>query len=203
MQQLSLIPDDGKRATGPTNIIRGATFSDDGTCRMELTRTWAAGIPLGIVMCNPSDGNHEKDDPTLKRVILWAWLWGFPGIIVLNATPAVSSKPADALRWHKEATEDHSSPKRSQHWANADLLIGLHKRVSKIVVACGAMTPDTLIVRTCELLLTDIEGTDLWCLGLTRHGFPKHPMARGKHRIPDTVQLQKFDWEALTEGWND
>ncbi|WP_281410851.1 hypothetical protein [Rhizobium binae] len=33
---------------------------------------------------------------------------------------------------------------------------------------------------------------DLVCFGLTKYKFPKHPMARGQHRIPRDQQPMMF-----------
>jgi hypothetical protein len=32
-------------------------------------------------------------------------------------------------------------------------------------------------------------GIRLWCLGATKDGHPKHPLARGRERVPDDAPL--------------
>ena len=39
---------------------------------------------------------------------------------------------------------------------------------------------------------------DLVCLGLTKDGYPKHPMARGAHRIPR--DQQPILWKSAQAG---
>jgi hypothetical protein len=41
------------------------------------------------------------------------------------------------------------------------------------------------VPRVMELL----RGIDVVCLGTTRNGSPKHPLARGRERVPDDAPL--------------
>lgn len=63
---------------------RGATLSDDGLYRYGLWRRWGDGPVLGFVMLNPSTGDADLDDQTLRRCIHFAQRDGYPGIAVRN-----------------------------------------------------------------------------------------------------------------------
>lgn len=72
---------------------RGATLSDDGMYRYDLWRKWAPGRSLGFVMLNPSVGDADVDDPTLRRCIGFARREGFAGIVVRNLFAFRTPKP--------------------------------------------------------------------------------------------------------------
>lgn len=64
---------------------RGAVIDETGTYRYRLWRTWDESLPsLGWVMLNPSTGDANRDDNTLRKCIAFAHEWGHGGIVVAN-----------------------------------------------------------------------------------------------------------------------
>ena len=63
------------------------------------------------------------------------------------------------------------------------------------MVAFGAM-PDTITdmmaFNLADMLRAFRRDQPVHCLGLTKSGMPKHPLARGQHRVPDGAQPQPW-----------
>lgn len=163
------------------NIEKGATLDSDNH-RYLLTRTWDRTTPPAcFVMLNPSTADHDRDDPTIKTCIKFARCWGYGGIIVVNLFSYRTSHP------RKLYTLDH-----------ADAVGAFNDRYIS-----EAITKSTLIVVAWgnhgRLKDRDLDVLDLirahnaaMCFGVTKSNMPLHPMARGKYRIPDDVQLRRY-----------
>ena len=60
------------------------------------------------------------------------------------------------------------------------------------LVAWGNVPTDyRQVVEQTLAALNDLE-VAIYCLGTTAAGHPTHPMARGKHRVPDNAVLKPF-----------
>jgi hypothetical protein len=73
-----------------------ARLSACGAYRFVLTRTWDQRPVLLVVMFNPSNATHERDDPTITLLCHIASHNGYGGIVVVNAIPLISSTPAES-----------------------------------------------------------------------------------------------------------
>ncbi len=149
----------------------------DGTWRYELRRIWHAGQPLLVVcMLNPSTADAERNDPTIVTLMRVARAWGFGGLLVVNLFALRTSDPATLMR-----AADRVGPQNYHYLQNA--IEYAREQGGRLLVGWG----------NCG----DIAGRDEWfadwavswgvdliCLGTTASGAPKHPLARGKHRIP-------------------
>lgn len=151
----------------------------DGPYRYWLERDWWTAdmrdrerVPgqvdlLTFVMLNPSTADGEVDDPTIRRCIGFAEREGATAMHVMNLYALRATDPAELLT--------HPDPVGV---GNDELLksIPKHHTRFKTVVAWGAhkmATPERVSV------LTDAAaevGTDLWCLGKTKSGAPRHPL---------------------------
>lgn len=68
-------------------MIKTAEISDCGRHRYSLTRSWRHGAAsrwVLFIMLNPSTADASEDDPTIRRCISFAELWGFDGLAVVN-----------------------------------------------------------------------------------------------------------------------
>jgi hypothetical protein len=170
-------------------ITRGATFSRNGANRLVLKRGWAEGPHVCFIGLNPSTADHLVDDPTVLRWMHFARAWGFGGFAAVNLYPFRTSS-AECRQW---ADWQNDGP----NWYTRDDLnhnltvIAETTKIAHLTVACwGAAAWDLDWVEQAVEEIT--TGEDRWphiyCFGKTATGAPIHPMARGKHRVPDTAQ---------------
>lgn len=109
---------------------RGATLSEDRCYRYDLWRRWDDGPLLAWIMLNPSTGDAEVDDATLRRCMGFARRDGYAGIVVRNLFAYRSTKPA-SLR----LADDPVGPDNDT-WL--EQLAGDRFGVAQVVAAWGA-----------------------------------------------------------------
>jgi hypothetical protein len=150
-----------------TDPLTGSTaeFDPDRIYRYSLTRTWNPHrLPLVFVMLNPSTADAFVEDPTIRRCLGFARLWGSGGLIVLNAYALRATDPK-ALRAHPDPVGPDNDAVISRH---------LTASIGRVVVAWGAhATPERAShVRA----LIERAGHRPTCLGRTKAGAPRHPL---------------------------
>jgi hypothetical protein len=172
-------------------VRRSAEMSLCLKYRYRLSRCWGSGSAALFVMCNPSSGDDQQDDPTILRCIAFATAWGHGSLEIVNLFAFRSPHP-DALY----DVVDPIGPNNDTiiREAAKDVVRG----GGRLVAAWGAS------VRFDDLTEAAYRGRDrkvleilkkygpIWCLGKTATGAPKHPLARGKHRVPDDFQLEAY-----------
>ncbi|MBB4574441.1 DUF1643 domain-containing protein [Rhizobium lentis] len=162
-----------------------AVISDCTLYRDELRRVWDAAKPILVVcMLNPSDADHTRNDPTVLALIGFAKLWGYGGILIVNLHAWRSSSPKEMMQ-----AKDSIGP-RCDDYIDRAFIIARHQN-TPMLAAWGAggdyLGRDRWLMTRARQQLVDLV-----CLGLTKDGFPKHPMARGQHRIPRDQQPIMF-----------
>lgn len=173
-------------------IRRSAILSPDGRYRYQLTRRWddnsAHLPPLLFVMLNPSTADAERDDPTIRRCMGFARNLGYPGITVMNLYAYRATNPAELAH-----VDDPVGPEN-------DELLSIRFDVAAracrpVVAAWGVKAPAARVAEV--VTLAGLQGAVgcLCALGVTAGGAPKHPLARGRHRIPDGAPLRS--WSSL------
>lgn len=168
----------------------GAVISPDGVFRYRLWRDFdIQAIPSLFpskgndrppahqgkrvlwIMLNPSTADGKEDDPTIRKCMMFSALWGYGGIDVVNLFAFRATKPQ--VLWESRKTIDIVG--RLNDGYIVESLID--ERVGKVVVAWGATGMDHISPRP-ELVMLAIEraGRRAYCLGKTKHGFPRHPL---------------------------
>lgn len=169
------------------DVTRGAVLSADGRYRYSLARGWAdEGQVLGFVMLNPSTADAELDDPTILRCMKFARREGCRGIVVFNLFSYRTSHPA-VLK--TVGLEEAVGPGNREHIADWLRLFGATG--FKAVVCAWGNFAQGLYRLPIESMLADAH-VPTRCLGKTKLGAPKHPLARGKERVPDDAPLRPW-----------
>jgi len=167
-----------------------AVFSMDRAYRY-LLRRWLSsrvdrpaddlGRVLAVCMVNPSDADAFEDDPTINELIRRSSPIGADTLEVVNLFALRSSNPS-ALRAAGPA-------QYAGHNAINDRFIRAAAARGFMTIAAwgnnGVHYDRAALVRRAGGAL---HGVELHCLGLTSDGYPKHPLARGKHRIPRNLE---------------
>jgi hypothetical protein len=146
-------------------VTKGAVISPCGSYRYVLTRTWDEGLrPACFVGLNPSVADATIDDPTIRRMVGFARGWGCGGIRVVNLFAFRATDPK-AMR----AAADPEGPENDGHLREAA------EQCHPVVAAWGAgggFRARDVFVRQ---ILSHV-GVSVMCLGLTKDGYPKHPL---------------------------
>lgn len=170
-------------------VLRRSAFFSHPDCRRRLTRDWGPGPRAFVLGCNPSDAGHARDDPTSLWWNRWFQHWGFGGYDAGNLYSFVSPIPAVCRQRYNEAITGPNWHDRDELFANLDDVVRMAKRADQVFVCFGNIAWDSdWTEHVLEAIQTGEEPwPDLWCWGKTKSGAPKHPMARGKHRLDPLV----------------
>ena len=169
---------------GQMPIWRQAHY--DGGNRLLLMRRWGPGPTACVIGHNPSTADGTKDDPTSRWWNAWFQLFGFGGYAAVNLYPWCSAKPADVYARVDGIDRGDWGARDELHFVNLPEVVAQAKKADQVFVCWGAIARDCLWL---DQVVEEIQSgeepyPDLWCWGKTASGAPKHPMARGAHRIP-------------------
>lgn len=150
----------------------GAAFSEDDRYRYLLWRRWADRAPLVFIMLNPSTANEYKLDPTVTRCVRMAKTLGFGGCVVANIFALRSTNPRALYT---------VSPDEAIGPSNDEVLRQLTGHPTLIVAAWGVH--GDLYGRQARVLEL-LQHTDVYALGSTKGGHPRHPLYLSRDRRP-------------------
>jgi hypothetical protein len=129
--------------------------------RYALRRIWDESLPLAMFIgLNPSTADATKDDATIRRCIGFAKKWGYGGIQIGNLFAYRSTKPSKLKSASNPVGQDND------RW-----LKKLYAS-SRIVIASWGNS-GTLFNRADHVRSLF---SNLYCLGITKKGQPKHPL---------------------------
>ena len=137
-----------------------AQLSDCQIYRYALWRRWGEGPQVVFVMFNPSTASATKDDPTIRRCIGFARVWGFGSLAVGNLFAFRTSSTAELRRCPEPIGVDNET------W-----LLRLYAESHLAVAAWGNHGQWWQQGAKVRQLLPN-----LCCLGVTKRGEPKHPL---------------------------
>lgn len=142
-----------------------AIYSDCEKYRYALTRTWdvSKGKVL-FVMLNPSTATEIQNDPTVERCERRARTLGFGAFRVTNIFAWRDTDPR-AMR----AAKDPIGPENNEMIAQGCLW------ADRVIAAWGAHGVHRDQGAVIKNLLAKAD-CDIYHLGLTKHGHPKHPL---------------------------
>ena len=150
--------------------------------RYTLGRTWDCDKErLLFVMLNPSKADANIDDPTIVSCMKFAKRWGYGGLVVGNLFALRSPHPRDLFQH-----SDPVGPDNDYH------LQRLAEDCKTVVAAWGTPAKAFSLFRERQAYVKELLQGRMKCLGRTTEGYPKHPMARGRHRVPDDATLRPF-----------
>ncbi|ELR97128.1 DUF1643 domain-containing protein [Gloeocapsa sp. PCC 73106] len=163
-------------------MIKGAKFDSTGNYRYLLWRCWDKSLPaLGFIMLNPSTADANKDDPTIKKCMAIAQQHHYGSLWVGNLFAYCSPKPT--------ILKSFAQPVGPQ---NDRFLLSLCRKADRIICAWG--NDGTLQSRTLQKRdqavtnLLKSHNYQLYCLGKTKGGQPKHP----NPRKPAILKIQPY-----------
>lgn len=170
-----------------------AVFHGDH-CRLTLSRRWGPGPIAYVIGCNPSDASHLKEDPTSRWMTRWFQEYGYGGYDLGNLYPFISPHPKVCRQLVDSIETGRWDIRDDLHHVNLPHVVAKAKAAHKVFVCWGAIAWDVDWINHVVEEIQSGEGPypDLWCWGKTSSGAPKHPLARGKHRM---------DWNQKPEIW--
>lgn len=197
MTQLAFpsMPEQPARRMPVEPIVRAAEV--DGPLRWTARRSWGHGPSVLWCGLNPSKADGKKDDPTMKRMIGFSYRWGFGSMVVVNWSPFITPDPKKLRDWLK--THESTEIMLANRLRVRDEIM----KVDACVAAWGAgLSHDDIQSFMFDLVFTGGEIVINWkCLGVTELGAPKHPLARGRHRLPDNTMLVDWAFEFDDHGY--
>jgi hypothetical protein len=143
----------------------------------------------------------------MQRVMDFSLRWGYGSCIVINVVPRISPDPATALAWWRlsqRGGEEHQVW-RDQWLKNLHTCSDLIAKAEVRVAAWGNCLP-VEVSDNWRQALAEISDCDPWnddddvkpvewlCLGTNANGSPRHPLSRGKNRVPD--DFRAVPWKA-------
>lgn len=167
---------------------RLATSHSGHALRLTLERWWGDTSRVCFIGLNPSSADAERDDPTVRRWIHFAARWGYGGFVAVNLFPFRTSSPAECKGYVEFEKHGPDWYARDAMHHNLSIVQAEAKKADLVVACWGVFRPwmEGWMDEVVESITTHEEPwPDIHCFGRTKGGDPIHPMARGRHRVPD------------------
>jgi hypothetical protein len=175
----------------PPGVACGVTLSFRGRYRPLLLRSWTppnqtprTALWIGL---NPSVADGVGNDPTIAVECVYTRRWGLDRYVKCNLSDYRATDPKRMIEFIRAGGDPWSKTNLSdimEQAAEAELIVMAHGVVPKELSGCAAAI-------TADLRAA---GYTLWCLGLTKGGWPCHPSRLGYSRerfpylnVPKTV----------------
>jgi hypothetical protein len=150
----------------------GAVFDESGMYRYSLWRAWHAGHPRVVfIMLNPSTADEQRNDPTIRRCIEFARAWQFGSVEAVNLFAYRTTDARELIRVDDPVGEEN------------DRFIEKAVEICATIVASWG-TKGGLLGRDRQVLQLLTCKQNVYCLGVTKDGHPRHPLyVRGDTRL--------------------
>ena len=158
---------------------RGAEFSDCKKYRYLLWRIWNKKLPtLTVIGLNPSTADETIDDPTVRKCMGYARAWNYGGLYMTNLFAFRSTDPKGMLRESKPIGPRNDTAIRR----------ACDKSI-RVLAAWGVH--GSYLARDEEVIQAITPEHDLYCLAVTKEGYPKHPLYIKKKTKPILYDLKR------------
>jgi len=148
-----------------------AVFSKDRKYRYQLSRVWdRTKTMVAFIGLNPSTADEIDDDPTIRRCINFAKLWGYGGIYMLNlfalrsTDPNILYKSSNPLASPKDYTRGYGNA--NDYWIRKTI------QMSSLTVACWGN--HGVYLNRGDSVFSLLK--EAWCFAYTKDNQPKHPL---------------------------
>jgi hypothetical protein len=146
---------------------REANLSKGRAYRYTLIRQWAEEEDfIAFIGLNPSTANEKEDDPTVRRCIAIAKMNGFDGLVMLNLFAYRTKSPRILFEQREKKWIDIIGFENNhylKHWI----------KKAYAVVCCWGVQGGKEKQRAKDVYKMINYPM---CLGLTKEGYPKHPL---------------------------
>lgn len=142
----------------------GAIFSSCRTWRYQLWRRWSNAPLLVMIGLNPSTADETHNDPTITRCLGFAQRERSGGLLMLNLFAFRATSPHTL-----KGAQDPIGPE------NDAMIRAICQDTAQIIVAWGNHGGLGDRDRTVTNLLRATP-TCIHCFGLTKQGYPRHPL---------------------------
>ncbi|MER9176686.1 DUF1643 domain-containing protein [Mesorhizobium sp. M0955] len=161
-----------------------AVFSYCGTWRYRLDRDFLLpGPTIAFCLHNPSTAGADNEDPTSRRGIGFARLWGAGKLVYVNPWAGCATNPKDL--W---SMPDPIGPMNDFHISAVAKAV--YETGGFFVFAWGAVSPPKHLKYSVTRRLKDVEkivrdhGCEVRSLGVTKDGAPRHPLYLRADTVP-------------------
>ncbi len=140
-------------------------FSPDRRHRYSLVHRWNPLFGDRLILwigLNPSTADEAQLDPTLTRIAAFSKREGFDGFWMANLFALRTPYPKEMM-----AAPDPVGPE------NDTSLLAAADRCERIVAAWGVCGE---FQARADAVAQLFRGRELWCLGTTQDGHPRHPL---------------------------
>jgi hypothetical protein len=155
-----------------------AVFSGCGAYRYSLSRRWEDGSCVNFVMLNPSTADECRNDPTVERCERRARQMGFGAFSVTNLFAWRATDPRDLRR--------AGTPEGPR---NDEVLVETAAAADLVIAAWGVHGAHRGRGARVACLLRG-AGCRLHHLGLSRAGYPRHPLYVPYARGPEIWEYE-------------
>lgn len=165
-------------------MLKAARFNEDKTHRYFLSRIWDDKLSKVLFIgLNPSTADGLEDDHTVRRLISFARDWGFGGFYLVNTYSFKATEPKDLIAHIRTIPKDQLK----KEYRDNLTFIKLYATVCPQIVYCwGTNIPEgNMANMMLDKLMRLTKGA--YCFGLTKDGYPKHPLF-----LAGTTELIKF-----------
>ena len=150
-------------------IKKSAIFSPCQTYRYSLTRIWnVKKKPVLFIGLNPSTADENNDDPTIRKCMHYAYLWGFGGLIMVNL-----------FAFRATLRNDLKKSKLPVGKNNNQFIVNAFQESEMAIVAWG--NDGQLYGRDKEVLRLV---SNPMCLNINKTGQPAHPLYQKNDATP-------------------